>query len=285
MAALLENYLFDLPSIGKEEETLALLGEELSALLEGSLFGSGFGRETGRFLEDKEIFDSGEKKEILKVLKILKDDNLSASLRRFRILLEKILEEEENSQRLFFRETDASRLKDLDRELSLFLSLLAEKTSRSGAVIRNIGGLLLYDFSLFKLFKSPTIRNLIIGFIPWRENEAGKKVRDKHSQIRWLVETDDGYRTRFLALVKTLYPILLSQLDGVAGALELKPLLFMKGGQLNREVYLRLLTSFLHDVLNSGLGVIIGFRYRPASRAFQKGAGVVLKPLEEPEHV
>ncbi len=278
MAAIMESYIAGLERIFDVETSLAELGNILESLLSGDIFSSG--RSENIVLDGKELFTNDEKKEFRKILNLLKDDNLSSSLRKLRNVLSEILEEEENSQRLFFHESDPGKLKNLDRELSTFLSILSEKSTRSGRNIRNLGGLLLFDFSLFKLFKSATIRELITGFIPWRETEKGQKIRDKYNQIKWLVETDGEYRNRFLSMVKTLYPVLLTQIEGVASALELKNLLFRNRNSLNGEVYLRLLTTFLHDILNSGLGVIMGFRYRPASRAFQKGARQLLAELQ-----
>ena len=146
--------------------------------------------------------------------------------------------------------------------------------------MKNLGGLLLFDFALFKLFGSPTVRKLIGNFIPWAKDSRGGWRRDKHSQIRWLVEADKSYHHRYLNLLKTLRPAVVSQVLGISQALGLQNLLFQKGRGPNQEVYLRLLTSFLHDVVNSGLGVIIGFRYRPASRAFQNGAERLWRELE-----
>jgi flagellar biosynthesis protein FlhG len=274
LSGILVNYFFPLEEITGPEEILGPLAEQLKRLLSGQFFSALAGGDW----EEKDIFSEEEGEKLRRIIEILKTDNLSLNLRRLRRLLGRILEEEENSQRLFFQERNPGRLKTLDRELGLFLGFLAGKSSRSGAVIRNLGGLLLYDFALFKLFQSETIRNLIINFIPWRKNSRGRRVRDKNQQIRWLVEDDNAYRQRFLRLVKTLFPVLLSQLNGVSEALALQDLLFRRSGALNQEVYLRLLTSFLHDVLNSGLGVVIGFRYRPASRAFSRGAALVLPP-------
>ncbi|MBI9102925.1 MAG: AAA family ATPase [Spirochaetales bacterium] len=278
LATVMESHIAGFHMIKDIESTIGELGELISGLFSGDIF---LGRKQDDTAGDLEIFSGKERTELENVLKLLRDDNLSSSLRKLRIVLEDILEDEENSQRLFFQKSDPAKLKNLDRELSKFLTILSEKSTRSGRNIRNLGGLLLFDFSLFKLFKSETIRALITGFIPWRENQSGAKIRDKHSQIRWLVETDGEYRLRFLGLVKTLYPVLLTQLDGVSSALELRNLLFLNKGKINGEVYLRLLTTFLHDILNSGLGVIMGFRYRPASRAFQKGASLLLSEISE----
>ena len=275
MAMVLESHLAGMISVRTMEDALKETEELFRTLISGDIFNS------APVMEDMEIFSGKEKEEIERILRLIFADNLSSSLRKLKIVLSDILEDEENSQRLFFQQSDPAKLKNLDRELSAFLAIVSEKSSRSGHTIRNLGGLLLFDFSLFKLFKSETVRDLIINFIPWKENDGGTKKRDKYSQIKWLVETDDEYRKKFLALVKTLYPVLLTQLDGVSSALELRNLLFIKERKINGEVYLRLLTTFLHDILNSGLGIIMGFRYRPASLAFQKGAFALLAEITE----
>ena len=274
LARLLENLLFLLPRVDTVDQAMKELGDELTLLAGGDFFI----REDNS--DNLQLFAPREKEEIAQVLRLLKEDNLSRSLRRIRRLLEELLEEEENSQRLFFMGTESTKLKSLDREVSLLLGIINDKAPRGGTNLRNLGGLLLFDFTLFKLFESSTVRKLIEEFIPWTEDERGRKRRDKQKQIRWLVEKDEHYREKYLHLLKTLRPVMVQQLRAIAGVLETDSILFKKNGGIHQEVYLRLLTSFLHDVLNSGLGVVIGFRYRPASRAFQRGAEILLEELE-----
>jgi flagellar biosynthesis protein FlhG len=273
LARLLENLLFLLPRVDTVDQAMKELGDELSLMAGGDFFNRNDNH------DNLQLFAPREKEEIAQVLRLLKEDNLSRSLRRIRRLLEELLEEEENSQRLFFMGTESTKLKSLDREVSLLLGIINDKAPRGGTTLRNMGGLLLFDFTLFKLFESSTVRKLIEEFIPWTEDERGRKRRDKQKQIRWLVEKDQHYREKYLNLLKTLRPVMVQQLLAIAGVLETDSILFKKSGVIHQEVYLRLLTSFLHDVLNSGLGVVIGFRYRPASRAFQKGAEVLLEEL------
>lgn len=275
LARLLENMLFLLPRVDTVDQAMTELGSELTLLAGGDFF------DRGNDAEKLQLFSPKEKDEIAQVLRLLKEDNLSRSLRRIRRLLEELLEEEENSQRLFFMGTESTKLKSLDREVSLLLGIINDKAPRGGTTLRNLGGLLLFDFTLFKLFESSTVRRLIEEFIPWTEDDRGRKRRDKQKQIRWLVEKDNHYREKYLNLLKTLRPVMIQQLLAIAGVLETDSILFKKSGGIHQEVYLRLLTSFLHDVLNSGLGVVIGFRYRPASRAFHHGAELLLEELEK----
>ena len=48
---------------------------------------------------------------------------------------------------------------------------------------------------------------------------------------------------------------------------------------LSREAYLKLFNNFMHEAVNSGLGVAVGFNYRPASIAFQKAANRLLREM------
>lgn len=101
LATLLENMLFALPRLDTVDDALGAIGKDLSDLLGGELFHSSVGVMPRRNLS---IFAPREETELRQVLGLLKDDNLSRALRRLRRLLEEILEEEENSQRLFTRE-------------------------------------------------------------------------------------------------------------------------------------------------------------------------------------
>ena len=55
--------------------------------------------------------------------------------------------------------------------------------------------------------------------------------------------------------------------------IDVGPLVFKDGTEgLNRTAYVKLLNNLLHDTVNSGLSVVVGFEFRPAALAFQEAA-------------
>jgi hypothetical protein len=133
--------------------------------------------------------------------------------------------------------------------------------------------LLLFYFSLHKLFQSRTLVTVLRGLVPRRVNQRGRKVRDRFRQIRTLVERDPGYRERYLKALGTLHALVMRQVAAVARALDLDGLVIMDGeSRIDGRPYLKLLAAFLHEALYSGLSVIVGFDYRSAAVAFQEGA-------------
>jgi hypothetical protein len=68
------------------------------------------------------------------------------------------------------------------------------------------------------------------------------------------------------------------QVSTAAKTFGLKNLVFMdSNGKIIKSVYLKLTSSFIHEAINGGLGIIINFNYRPASAVFSKAAEELLK--------
>jgi hypothetical protein len=160
----------------------------------------------------------------------------------------------------------------LDHELGRLLVALNRLAARDRELV-NPGGVLLFYFALYKLFRSETVVRLIAGLVPRRSNPRGQSVRDRRRQIRSLVEKDPAYRARYLKLVRLLAPVVFRQVSVVVRTFRLERLLFRdaSGGPL-RDAYLKLLTSFLHDTAYSGLSVVVGFPYRNTAAAFRQAA-------------
>jgi MinD-like ATPase involved in chromosome partitioning or flagellar assembly len=167
----------------------------------------------------------------------------------------------------------------MDREIARFLVAL-NKSARASSLMRNQGVLLLFYFSLHKLFQSRTLVGVLRGLIPRRPGRKGHRVRDRFRQIRNLVERDPAYREQYLKTMKTLHVIVMKQIAGVAKTFELDRLVLRDGGsRLDARPYVKLLAAFLHETLYSGLSVIVGFDYRSAAIAFQDGAERLLSAL------
>jgi len=169
----------------------------------------------------------------------------------------------------------------VDRELGTLLVIL-NRSSRGSLLMRNQGVLLLFYFSLHKLFQSRTLVAVLRTLIPRRKNQKGRQVRDRYRQIRALVERDPDYRARYLKAVKTFHALVTRQVGAVARALELWDLVLLdKDSKIDGRPYVKLIAAFLHETLYSGLSVIVGFDYRSAAAAFQDGAERLLSLVRE----
>jgi cellulose biosynthesis protein BcsQ len=164
----------------------------------------------------------------------------------------------------------------MDRELARLLVRL-NKGAAVNALMRNQGILLLFYYSLHRLFQSQTLLKALRALVPRRTNNRGHRVRDRFRQIRTLVEQDPGYRQSYMKVLRSVNILVTRQLLAVADTLGLGSLLIRDGeARLDARAYLKLLTAFLHEVLYSGLSVIVGFEYRSAALAFQAGADKLL---------
>jgi MinD-like ATPase involved in chromosome partitioning or flagellar assembly len=168
----------------------------------------------------------------------------------------------------------------LEKEITALL-MRADAAVARRHELKNPAGLLLFYFNIFKLLESPSIRKLIETSIPFREENGRRKVRDRRTQIALLIEKSESYHGRHLHLVKRLFPIVSKQIGTMIETFDLRCLLFRgPDGKVSSNAYAQLTASFLHEAINSGLGVIIGFRHRPAAAAFSNGAEAVLRHLE-----
>jgi cellulose biosynthesis protein BcsQ len=217
-------------------------------------------------------FSPAEQGVLVSFLERIKGSNLRHELVRLESLLADRIRQIEMSRRTMGGAAAQEQDKAVDREIGRFL-VMANKAASRSTVMRSHGALLLFYFSLFKLYQSRTLMALIKGLIPRRRNQKGRLVRDRFRQIRTLVEGDAGYRQRYLKTLQALYQVLMRQIGAIADALSL-PHLILRDGQsrINGKAYLKLLTAFLHETLYGGLSVIVGFDYRSTAVAFREGA-------------
>ncbi len=271
---------FFLRNRGQREESEALLGEfgrYLQTIL-GIASDEHVDTGTGEEVEEATPLFTPEQERALKSYFIACNDNRSRmQLLKAQKLLRKKLELLEQSSSLF--SSPQQRGQDpgsaVDRELSALLMFLEEEV-RSHEEVRNHSGLILFYFSLYKLLQSDSVRDTIDEFVPMRD-EAGRRVRDRHSQIMRLVQHSEDYRSHYLSLIKRLLPLVLRQVQVVSSTFELKGLIFRNGNSPAKEAYAKLTSNFIHEVINSGLGIIVSFTHRPASQAFEKAAKRLLE--------
>lgn len=221
-----------------------------------------------------------EREQCRVVVTAVKEDGIAASVRILLRLLEDAVEEASGTGD-FQVVTKPSKRKDIDREFALLLTKLVATIDRKSVFERNFAGLLLFYFALFKLIHSPSVVTLIEEFIPRKKSRdsSGRVVRDRNTQIRYLIEAGTEYRKNYLGMVKTLFPLVMKQVGVIAKTFNVRSLVFQKDGSLHASVYAKLLSSFLHNSVNGGLGIIIGFPFRPASLAFKEASERLLQEI------
>jgi flagellar biosynthesis protein FlhG len=167
--------------------------------------------------------------------------------------------------------------RSVDREIIPLLKTLSCLPGDSKLII--LAGLVLFHYSLARLFVIPAARNLISGFLP-RRLESGISIRDRRTQIARIIGKDSLYQERYFALVKKLYPVMNRQMEHLVKSFGLQNLLFRDADAgVAGKAYLKLFSATIYEIINSGLGVVAGFRFRPSSRAFRAGFDELRKRL------
>jgi hypothetical protein len=268
------SYVHRNPRIGGPEAYLARMEEYL---LSSIIPMAG----TGPAVPRERLFSERQTAALMQYLSRVKQSGLRREMLRMEDLLAEQVTRMLESRRPFASRLPAGQDKAIDRALGRFLGIL-NRAARGSSLMRNQGVLLLFYFSLHKLFQSGTLVTVLRSLIPRRKNQKGRSVRDRFRQIRTLVEQDPAYRQRYLKAVRTLHSLVTRQIAAVAHALELKSLVIMDGAsRIDGRPYLKLLAAFLHETLYSGLSVIVGFDYRSAAAAFQDAAERLLASVRE----
>jgi hypothetical protein len=183
-----------------------------------------------------------------------------------------MIEETANSSRLFYHAPEPSERKNLYREIIKLLKVIDRRVYSKNIIYRNLSGILLFYFSVMKLLESGKIIDILESFVPAKQN-AGKKKRDKYRQIQFFLEYSKDYHDKYFKLIKLLFPVVKHQLAKLTKTYDLSKLIFKAAdGSINEKAYLKLFTNFIHDTINSGLGIIVGFHYNPQAIAFEKAA-------------
>jgi hypothetical protein len=236
----------------------------------------------GRTLPAGTLFSRPQADALADYLRRVSDSGLRREMIRMESLLDDQVRRMLESRRPFGGRLSPEVDRALDRELARFLVIL-NRAARGSQLMRNQGVLLLFYFSLYKLFQSRTLVGVLRSLVPRRHGSRGRLVRDRFRQIRTLVERDPAYRARYLKALSSIHGLVMRQLSAVARALDLQTLLILdRARRVDGRPYLKLLAAFLHETLYSGLSVIVGFDYRSAAAAFQDGAERLLASVREP---
>ncbi len=277
MSQLLHSFIRSLPADFEAETALNEFGTNLHSILKQQF--SEAGNDIG---ESSQLFTPEQKKDLLHYLSECRSNRTRQQILKTLTLLEtkELVEEDKASS---FAAAD-SQAKDpghsLDREISALLMFLEEE-SRTYPALKNMSALLLFYFSMYKLFQSDKIVDTLARFVPKKRDHQGRLVRDRYAQLSSIINHTDTYRQKYLALIKRLFPLVIRQIQVVAATFELQNLLLHAddsngSSTLARDVYARLTSNFVHEAVNSGLGVLVSFQHRPASAAFQRAARLLL---------
>ncbi|HEY9593385.1 MAG TPA: P-loop NTPase, partial [Spirochaetia bacterium] len=219
------------PKIGDHAAYLSdmasYLGNAVRVMGDDSTSATTFSAEEMAVLSDflEKVTASGLRREMLRM-----EDMVDAQIRRT-----------EESRGPFASRAAPAHDRGLDRELGRFLVIL-DRAARGSTLMRNQGVLLLFYFSLYKLFQSSTLVTVLKGLVPRRTSQRGRPVRDRFRQIRALVERDPEYRQRYLRTVKTLNGLVMRQVAAVARALDLRAIVVLDAqSRIDARPYVRLL--------------------------------------------
>ncbi len=250
---------------------VSVYAEELESYLVMFLrdrFGDGFSVN----LSGERLFPDEEHRQLEAYLSDVKRHEARNATVQLMDIIGDSLESMANSSRLFSVGT-AGRPRRVFGDKLLGLLRILNDQYRHDPFVRNLAGIMLFYLSFQKLLQSERITRLITEFVPHRPDGKGRMVRDKHQQIRYLVERNDEYHRKYFQLIKGLFPVVISQIAKVVRTFRFTGIVLMdSANKVNRNAYLKLLTSFIHDTVNTGLGVYVGFKYNVASSAMQQGA-------------
>ncbi len=268
MLSLIQFYLRQNPPSGSINETLTDLMSYIAVI-------SGISMKTLRS-KKRELLSPDQNRELESYIKNLGENKLRKQLLKVQRLLKQKIAFLESDTRIFSVPASHDPGKILDREISLLLIHI----NKQKKAFQNTGGLLLFYFSLYKLFQSEKVRAIITTFIPQKKSPKNEPQRNRYVQIQKLISNDAVYKSKYLSMIKRVFPLIIRQVIVAARTFELNNLVFTTGkDKIRQDVYLKLTSSFIHEAVNSGLGIIISFDHRPAAQAFMSAAEKLLTEM------
>ncbi len=267
MMNLIKFYFKEHPIIPNAEEALGNLAAYIAIL-------SGISVQESK-TEDYQLFTDNQKNELISFINAVQNNSMRHQLIKTGRLINQKIASLESESSLFSVPMSHDPGSALDKELSIVLIKIQQSKIPS---LYNSGGLLLFYFSLYKLFQSEKLLNLLLKFIPRKKQNSSE--RDRYTQIKNLLRKDSNYQKTYIKLIKTFLPLISRQVSTAAKTFELKNLVFRDSdGKIIKSVYLKLTSAFIHEAINGGLGIIINFNYRPASSVFSKSAEELLQKI------
>ena len=217
------------------------------------------------------LLGSEKRERVARAIEMVRADDLWQDAHRARARLSSAIEKRMEQSRAFAPVASEAAEQALRLADDSVRSLLVTVGSDLSGDIRRNAQVLLFYLAFFKLLRHSKVFDRIRRTMP-RRTERGRAYRDRHRQIRYLVAGDESYRKEYVSLVRSLFPVVTRQIATLSRSIGNYSLLIRRGGKVERRAYLTLFSNALHDCLFSGLGIITGFRYREASRAFTDAA-------------
>jgi hypothetical protein len=225
------------------------------------------------------VLTEEERSALVDYVESLSADSVRTAAVRARDLINEVLQSWNESS----RDRQSARGKALEKRILTALEALSKDERRGRPALRNAGGCLILYVAVHKLLRYDQVRKLLRSFVPVRRDESGRIVRDRYRQIRSLIEHDEQYHRRFFELVKRFFPLVFRQVGKLVAAHSLKPLVLRsRAGEVHRTAYLKLLTTWMHDTANSGLGISVGMAHTTAARSIHDGAKALAQSFESP---
>ena len=219
------------------------------------------------------IISDNEKKGFISFFHILKQDNLFNNICTLIEQIEEYKLEIEKSKRPYSAGPQQDSHNWINKKVIEVLIKLNKLCFQFNNSFKNTARLLLFNFTLFKLFQTKNIPQFIQSFVPMKKNRKGNLTRDRFQQIKNIVVGDINYQKSYFELLKKFTPIILKQLISVIKTFKLNNLIYLtKENTINKKTYLKLSSNYLHEIIHSGLSIILGFKYRTASIAFTQAA-------------
>ena len=188
---ILRYHLSRYDEIADIDATLEETGGYLKELLMGRLSAAA-GDDTGTF-EKLSLFTAEEEDVLRLFIAALKADELRTALGKTARILEREVNARAEAGKLFSAAVPGQDPAAVDRSLTGLLVRLCNDADLP-ETMRNFGGLLLFHFSLSKLFRSQTVTELVYGLIPKKSDRKGHELRDRNAQIRSILGSDTGFK-------------------------------------------------------------------------------------------
>ena len=225
-----------------------------------------------------DLLGDDEKNSIENCLDNIKKDRILTIIRKLIVFVDETTQNLENSGRLFYSDISTDNNQNINRELAKLLSEIDKSLDRDET--GRLAGVLIFYLAVFKIIKQKKYQTELMEFIPHKMNSKNEKIRDRNRQIHNLIEKNEDYQKNFLNLLKFFNTPVLNSIEEIAVSFNLKKTrLINSDNSINKKAYIKLLSNFIHDSVNSGLSIIVGFPYRTTSLNFQTAGENILRIL------
>ena len=179
----------------------------------------------------------------------------------------------------------ALRPQNYDRQLQLYEQaikavLTHQNTAEDRAILDALSLLFTYA-ALTKIIRPESVQRVIFSYIPLRQ-EGRKRIRDRRQQIAHLVAHNRELHRSHLEMVRKFYPLFMRQLEQLSAHYATAHYIFRAGDKsVNRAIYVRILSHAIHEIVYSGLGVVVGLPLSSSYQAIRVGSLKLMRKIGE----